>query len=45
MEMSRVNLTVLVVDYFMLSLLNITIGLSNVIDIGYLLVDLFEIDD
>lgn len=43
--MSRVNLTVLVVDYFMLSLLNITIGLSNVIDIGYLLVDLFEIDD
>lgn len=44
-DVSRVGLTVLVVDNYVLSLLNTTIGLSNVIDIGYLLVDLFETDD
>jgi hypothetical protein len=43
-DTSRVGLTVLVVDNYVLSLLNATIGLSSITDIGYLLVDIFETD-
>jgi len=42
---SRVGLTVLIVDNYVLSLLNATIGLVSVIDMGYLYVDLFETDE
>ena len=44
-DTSRVGLTILVVDDYVLSLLNSIIGLSNITDIGYLLIDLFETDE